>query len=314
MLLPKSVSIVAVLIAVLCLSGCEKPPGGASSAVTDTNREIYAVKGVLKELKPDGKTAVIAHERIPDYMEPMVMDFEVKEKRELAGLRAGDYLSFRLIVTTNDAWIDQVQKLAPPNTNRQPDKITLPAGEGTNAKPATFRKSPVVEALEVGQKVPDYKFTNHLDQPVNLGAMKGRAFALTFIFTRCPLPTFCPRMSGNFATAQQKLLERAGAPTNWMLFSVSFDPEFDTPARLARYAGSYAVNTNHWQFLVSDFWNIDGITEQLGVVFYKDQGSINHNLRTAVFDTQGRLQRVFVSNDWNVDEFVDEVIKAARAQ
>ncbi len=288
--------------------------GQAPSSSAHPTNEVYLARGVLKELKPDGKTAVIRHEEIPNYMDAMTMDFEVKDKRELAGLKPGDALSFRLLVTTNDAWIDQVRKLAPQNTTNQPNEVVLNTGTGTNAAPAKFRKSPVVEPLEVGQQVPDYQFTNHLGQPVSFGQLKGKAFAITFVFTRCPLPTYCPRMNGNFASAQNKLAALAHAPTNWILFSISFDPEWDTPERMAKYARPYGVDPRHWQFVVSDFWNIDGLTEQLGVQFWKQDGSINHNLRTAVFDTRGRLQKVLIGNEWGVDEFVEELVKATRVQ
>jgi len=290
-----------VITAVALLCGCN-PSSGSKSSSGDTNRQVFQVKGVIKVIKPNGKTAEIAHEEIPNYMEPMTMDFDVKDKRELTGLKAGDYIAFQLVVTTNDAWIENTRKLAPQNTN---------AAVSTNAAPH-LRKSPVVEPLEVGDKVPDYKFTNHLGQAVSFAQFQGRALGITFVFTRCPLPTYCPRMSGNFAAATAKLAAMPNGPTNWSLLSVSFDPEWDTPARLAIYAQQYKPDTNHWQFATTDFWNLDGLTEQLGLQFWKQDGTISHNLRTAVIDTKGRLQKVFIGNEWSPDEFVAEMLKAAQ--
>jgi protein SCO1 len=204
-------------------------------------------------------------------------------------------------------WIEKVQKIAPESIAQlQP---------GTNSTgPVKFRKSPVVEALEVGDQVPDWKFTNHLGQPISLGQFRGKALGLTFIFTRCPLPTYCPRMSGNFSSAARILSTNGAGVTNWMFLSLSFDPEFDTPPRLAAYAKTYSPDTNRWQFATGDFWNVDGLTEQLGLTFWKADGTINHNLRTAVIDTRGRLHKVFIGNEWKSDEFAEEMLKAARAQ
>jgi protein SCO1/2 len=224
-------------------------------------------------------------------------------------LKAGDAVAFRMVVTKDDGWIENVRKLAP--AAAEPKRITLPSTNDTNGQPLTFRKSPMVEPLEVGQQVPDYKFTNQFGQPISFHQFKGQALGITFVFTRCPFPTFCPRMSVNFQQAQNKLKLMANAPTNWTLLSISFDPEYDTPARLKTYATPYNLDTNHWQFATSDLWNVDGITEQLGLQFWKEQGTIQHNLRTAVFDARGRLQKVFTGNEWTVDEFAAEMVKAA---
>jgi len=304
--------VLTLIVAAAMVCGC-RDRAVLPASLVDTNREIYQVRGVIKEIKPDGKTAVIAHEEIPGYMKAMTMDFEVKQKAELSGLKAGDRIAFNLVVTTNDAWIENARKLAPENTN--PGVVgTVGSTNGGSVGPLNFRKSPVVEPLDVGDLVPDYKLTNHLGEPIHFAQFRGSALGITFLFTRCPLPTYCPRMSGNFAAAAHALATAPGAPTNWMLLSISFDPEWDTPARLASYAKSYTPDTNHWQFATSDFWNLDGLTEQLGLQFWKQDGSINHNLRTAVFDTRGRLQKVFIGNEWKVEDFVAEMTKAAQVK
>lgn len=311
----KSVSVgTAIVFAAVFFCGCKE---GSSDRFTasGTNRTVYQVKGVLKEIKDSGKTAVIAHEKIPDYMDAMTMDFDVRNPKDMSGLKAGDSIAFDMVVTPNDGWIERVRKLAPENKSSQPDTImvsptNMPDTNGTNVGPLKFRKSPIVDPLEVGDQVPDYKFTNQFGTPINLAQFRGKALGITFMFTRCPFPTYCPRMSSNFSGAEKKLLVPGGV-TNWMLLSISFDPEFDTPKTLTRYSETYSPDTNHWWFATGDFWNLDGLTEQLGLQFWKQDGSINHNLRTAVFDTRGRLQKVFIGNEWPVDEFVTEMQKAA---
>lgn len=301
MLGKKVLFVVCAVFAAVIVCGCKD------------DRKVFQVKGVVKELKPNGKTAVIAHETIPDYMDAMTMDFDVKDPRELAGLKPGDAVSFRMVVTKNDGWIENVRKLAPAAPTNASQRITINSTNGTNAGPLSFRRSPMVEPLNIGDAIPDYKFTNQFGAPISLAQLKGQALALTFIFTRCPFPTFCPRMSQNFEKAQKQLKSLPNAPKNWTLLSISFDPEYDTPPRLKKYAEPYNIDTNHWQFVTSDLWTIDGITEQFGLTFYRDTPTAlpQHNLRTVVIDTRGRVQKVFVGNEWTADEFAGEMVKAA---
>jgi protein SCO1 len=296
----KSLWLSSIAAALLLLSGC-----GLKDEVH------YPARGVVKELKPNGKTVVVAHEEIPDYMEAMTMDFDVKNKGELAGLKPGDYISFTLVVKKDDGWIEGIGKLPPPTPTNASQVITMPDTNTTNA--VTYRRSPIVEPLNIGDAVPDYKFTNQFGTPISLAQFKGRALALTFIFTRCPFPTFCPRMSQNFQKAEKALKAKKDAPQNWSLLSVSFDPAYDTPERLNKYAAAYNIDTNHWQFVTSDLWTIDGITEQVGLTFFRETPTAlpQHNLRTIVIDARGRMQKVFVGNEWTTDEFVEEIVKAA---
>ncbi len=299
--------------AALLMCGCEQKPSGNASSVIDTNRQAFTVKGIVKELKPNGKTAVIAHEEIPDYMPAMTMDFDVKEKRELAGLKPGDAISFRMVVTKDDGWIENIRKLPPAAPTNAGQVITINSTNATNVGPLTFRRSPIVQPLGIGDAVPDYKFTNQFDTPISLAQFKGRALGITFMFTRCPFPLFCPRMSQNFQKAQSLLKTNAVAPKNWSLLSLSFDPSWDTPERLNRYANAYNLDTNHWQFATSDLWTIDGFSEQVGMTFYRPTPTSlpEHNLRTLVIDAQGRLQKIFIGNEWTPEEFAEEMVKAA---
>ena len=131
----------------LLIGGCDSKPSSNSSSATDTNRQVFQVKGVIKELKTNGTTAVIAHETITNYMEAMTMDFDVKDKRELSGLKPGDTISFRMVVLKDDAWIENIRKLPPTTPANAGQVISLPDTTGTNAVP--FHRSPIVEPLEI---------------------------------------------------------------------------------------------------------------------------------------------------------------------
>ena len=276
----------------------EEKSSSANSSATKTN-QVFEVRGVIKELKADGKTVEIRHQAITNYMPAMVMSFEAKEPKELVGLKAGDEVKFRMTVTEDDFWIDQIQKLTVGNPNQLPSKAGV------------FHFSRDLEPLQVGDALPEYHFTNELGQAVSTAQFKGDAVGITFIFTRCPLPNFCPKMTSNFQDVQKKLLEMNGGSTNWQLLTISFDPEFDTPEILKAYAERYKADPKHWNFLTGDISEIATISEQFGQMFWKDEGALNHNLRTAVIDASGKVQKVFQGNNWTTDEMVAEMVKAA---
>lgn len=294
-------ALAALVFTVSCSKEVAPPPVPQTIQIGGTNAQVFQVKGTVVELKLAANTVRIKHEEIPGYMPAMTMPFEVKDLRELGKLEAGDPVSFRMIVTENDAWIDQVKKLnAPVNTN-------LPTT-------GPFRVVRDVDPLEIGDLLPDYRFTNQLGQAVNLHQFRGTALAITFIFTRCPLPTYCPLMSSNFRDTQEALLRIPNAPTNWHLLTISFDPEFDTPARLKGYAETYRHDPRRWSFLTGELIDITAIAEQFGMLFWRDQeGSISHNLRTVVVDANGRVQANLAENKWTSEQLVEEIVKATRA-
>ena len=273
-----------------------RPAAGPPS--TATNQQMFQVKGLVLEIKPQEKSVKIKHEDIPGYMKSMTMDFDVKDTNELAGIEPGDPVSFRVIVTDTYGWIDQIRKTGPKR----------------NDPPTTghFRLVRDVEPLNEGDLLPAYQFTNQFGKIFSTKDFKGQALAITFLFTRCPFPTFCPLMANNFNQVQGKLLARTNGPTNWHLVTISFDPEYDTPEVLKAYGEAHRYDPKHWTFATGPLIDITAIGEQFGLVVLRDDtGGINHNLRTVVVDTSGRVRKVFIGNQWTPDELVAEMVKAA---
>jgi protein SCO1/2 len=281
-----------------CGSKPEIPPSAVSS--TQTNTLVFQVKGVVKKLEPDGKTVVIQHEAVPNYMPAMTMPFEAKDPKELAGLQPGDVVSFRMTVAGDAVWIDQIQKTGVVQMNETPSRPSV-------------RLVRDVEPLKEGDVMTDYRFTNELGKAVSLSEFKGKALVLTFIFTRCPMPNFCPLMSKHFATASEQLKNRPDGPSNWHLFSISFDPHFDTPAVLRNYAKLYKYDPAHWSFVTGAMIDIDAITEQFNLPIIKQGENWDHKLRTVVIDAVGHVQKILVANQWKPEELVEEIVKAAAA-
>jgi protein SCO1/2 len=209
-----------------------------------------------------------------------------------------------MIVTDDDGWIDQIRRLE----TQPPPRPSAPP---------LYRVVREVEPLAVGDRLPDYRLTNELGQAVNLADFRSRALGITFIFTRCPFPTYCPRMSSQFAQVQHALLTAPAGPTNWHLLTVSFDPEFDTPAVLKAYAKRWKADARRWNFLTGALIDITALTEQFGLTFWRpdpyNPGSINHNIRTVVVDPEGRIRKIIAGNEWKPAELVEAITQAARA-
>jgi protein SCO1/2 len=272
--------------------------GLTSCGVQPESAKAYSVRGVVKEVEPAKKSVTVQHEKIPGYMEAMTMPFDVKNTNELRGLQPGDRISFRMMVTTNDGWIEHIVKLS-----ASPEE--MPSRSNIQVVRA-------IEPLDVGERMPDFHLTNELGQAVSLADLKGKAFAITFIFTSCPFPTFCPRMTSNFHDVEKTILDRKDAPKNWRLLSVSFDPEHDTPAKLLQYAQAQSYNPEHWHFLTGSETEIAELCEVFDERFWHDGGTISHNLRTAVIGADGRLKKVFQGNEWSSSELVDALASACK--
>jgi protein SCO1 len=292
------------LIAALFLAGCGEAPTASAPATQPKQAEsitnIYSVKGVVQELNPDGRNVRIRHEEITNYMKAMTMEFEARNTNELRGLKPGDVVSFRMLVTDDDGWIDRIQKLG------------VPPAEVPSV--SSVRRVKDVEPLEIGQVVPNYHFTNELGEAVNLDQFRGQALAIEFIFTSCPFPTFCPRLAKHFENTQHQLSNNGTVPGNWRLLSVTIDPTIDTPAVLKAYGERYNYNPEHWSFLTGDIIEITALADHFGQVFAREGGTINHNVRVAVIDPKGRVHQVLIGNEWKPEVLVEEITKALQVK
>lgn len=274
------------------MASMAKTVGFGASARPETNGQCFSVSGVIQDLKADGQTVVITHEAIPGYMTAMTMPFKAREPAQLAGRRIGDQISFLFHVTETESWIDQIAK------------IGQVAAKTAAAAP---------EPAKSRHPLMDFNFTNELGQAVSLGSFRGQALAITFFFTRCPVPDYCPRLSRNFEEAAAKLLAQSSAPTNWHFLSVSFDTEFDTPAILKAYGEGYHYDARHWSFLTGPADKVAELAALSAVKFDRANGLFNHNFRTLIIDAGGRLQTTFPVGGNLSEAIYSEIFKAVTA-
>jgi len=268
----------------------------SSAELSKSGEQTFAARGVIKELMPEGRSVLISHEAITNFMDSMTMPFKVREPKEFTDLRAGDRIAFLLHVTQTESWIGQIARIG-----------TAPLDEARQEIKSTATEMPRVRATH---PLLTFKFTNELGHAVSLSDFRGQALAITFFFTRCPIPDYCPRLSKNFEEASRKLSSMTGYPTNWHFLSVSFDTQFDTPRVLKAYAEMYHYDPAHWSFLTGPAYQIGDLARLSDVTFERDGGSFNHNFRTLIIDPNGHLQTVFPTGGNLSDAIVDEVLKA----
>jgi len=264
----------------------------------------YSGRGLVMEIRPGERQVVVAHDAIPEFMDAMTMPFNVKEATLLTNLTVGAKIRFLLHVTETESWIDDIEVLAQPSPATQ----TPPAPPGGRFVPGLSGNAADLKAGSALLR--DYHFTNELGQPIRLAAFRGQALALTFIFTRCPVPEFCPRLSRNFQAVQARLQAMENAPTNWHLISVTFDPERDTPAVLKAYGAAYQSDPAHWSFLTGSKDKIAELARFCGVEYHPENGLFNHNFRTLIVNTSNQLQMVFPTSGDLSESIVQELLKA----
>jgi len=272
----------ALFVAVL-FAGCGKKAEQAGSSSYH-----YEARGVIRRLPPDHKTIEVQHEDIPGFMPSMMMPFEVRDEKEINGLKLGDAISFRLNVTQRDSWIDRIQKI-------DTGKVHLPASAPTIAPTSHADGQP---RLHEGDPMPTFHLIDQDGKPVTLETFRGHPFVVTFIFTRCPIPNFCPRMSQNFAALQKAIQTSPETVATTRLLSISFDPKFDTPEILKQYAQHAGADPAIWTFATGDPPEIHSLTSGFSILVQPEAGTISHSLATALIDREGKIANIWRGNGW----------------
>jgi protein SCO1 len=273
----------------LALLGCGRPTD------KDAGTEHYATRGVVRGFSPDRSMIEIQHENIPGFMPSMTMPFVARDPKEIANLKTGDAISFRMAVTQKDFWIDNVKKVLRKDVDVPEPKPTPPlTSEGSGR-------------LKEGDAMPSFSLTNQNGEHISLDTFRGRPFVLTFVFTRCALPNFCPRMSNNFEQLQAAIKTGSGALASSRLLSITLDPAFDTPEVLKTYAGYHHADPESWSFSTGDEKEIETLTRAFSVYRQTEGGTISHGLATALIDNDGKIAKLWRGNTWTPDEVIQEI-------
>jgi protein SCO1 len=257
----------------------------------------YELTGQVVSVSSDGRELVVHHDDVKGFMPAMTMPFRLKDAALGRDRRPGDLIRATLMVTDEESWLAAVEK-----TGWAP----LPDDSET-ARPA-------IELVKPGEPVPDETLVDQDGRAFRVSSLEGSAVLLTFIYTRCPLPDFCPRMDAYFAAVQKAVADgRLRVPVR--LVSVSFDPGFDTPATLKAHAARVGADPRIWTFATAPRDRVEAWGARFGLSVIRDTKNpddITHNLRTAVVDGQGRLVVLLDGNRWTVDEAIAALGSAGR--
>ena len=267
----------------------------------------YRGAGMAVSIDRAGQTISISHEAIPGYMDAMVMPFHVKEGTSLIGLLPGIKVEFTLVVDKTSSWIEQLHAVEFWSPERDPEQAhRLELIESITDKNRVNR-------VAVGQPVPDFTLAGWGSRPTSLSQFSGKVVALNFVYTRCPLPDYCFRLSNNLAQLQKRFADRMGR--DLVLVTVTFDPVHDTPAVMASYAHIWNADLKSWHFLTGSLADVHRVCSLFGVTAWQDEGVLTHSLHTVVIDRNGRLAANIEGNQYTVKQLgdlVDEVMRRPR--
>jgi protein SCO1 len=287
----------AQFILFLCLSLCLVIAGAACRNAPE--QRSFTLQGQVQSLDTPRKLVIVKHEEITGFMPAMTMPYEVMDIKALDGLAPGDLINAKLIVFSNGAHLADIKKVGTAPLETPPAEVPNPTA------------SSGFELLKPGETVPDTRFLDQDGKARRFGAFKGSPVVMTFIYTRCPLPTFCPLMDRHFATLQ-KTLKTDPALKHVKLVTVSFDPVTDTPAVLKKHARSLDADLARWTFLTGDRDDVDQFAARFGVSVGRalnDARDITHNLRTAIIGADGALVKVYTGNDWSPEQVLADLRK-----
>ncbi len=274
---------------------------GSSCGGNETeNEKRHPITGKVIAVNKTERTATINHEEIPGFMASMTMDFLVKDDADLNRMKPGDRITGELVVTDTSSWLE----------------LTAITQGGSELTPTTI----VPGEPKPGDDVPDFALVNQDGKPIRLSQYKGKALALTFIYTHCPQPDQCTLLSTNFAAIDKELQKNPDIYAKTHLLSVTFDPEYDTPKVLRSYGaahtGRYADEAfKHWEFATGTAEQVRAAAEYFGVRSFKDESTgkeeLIHSLRTAVIDSQGKLVKLYRGNEWKPGEVTADLRRLA---
>ncbi|MGH9347704.1 MAG: SCO family protein [Vicinamibacterales bacterium] len=263
-----------IMVALVAVAACSRAP----------EPKQYELKGQVLGLQPEASEVLIKHEDIQGFMPGMTMPFKVRDAKLLHGLEPGDLVTATLVVGETEAHLSALTRTGHAELDVPPPG---PAFSG-------------FELLKNGETVPDELLIDQDGKARPLSTLRGHRVALTFIYTRCPMPDYCPLMDRHFQALQREVTKNP-ALSDVRLVSVSFDPQFDTPPVLKAHAERLQADPRVWSFVTGEREAITRFAARFGVSVERAEQNpieITHNLRTAIIDREGRVVNVHTGNSW----------------
>jgi protein SCO1/2 len=256
----------------------------------------YELRGQVVAVDAANAKITIKHEDIRGFMPAMTMPFDVRDRKLLDGREAGELIAATLVVEENGAYLSAIRRTG-----------MAPLAEAPVPAPS--------DVQQVGDRAPDAAFLDQQGRARRFSDWRGQVVAVTFIYTRCPLPNFCPLMDRHFREVQRAIADDPALRGRAHLVTISFDPAYDTPTVLASHAARISADPEHWTLLTGAADQVERFTAKFGVSVIKgDQAGaeIVHNLRTAVIDADGRIVTILSGSDWTPVELIGHLRGALR--
>jgi protein SCO1 len=272
------------VLLLLCIFGCKSHKGGAERR--------FPIEGRVVAVNPAEHTITLDHHEVVGYMKGMTMGFAVRDEWVFKVVHPGDTVQATLVVS---------------------DETYLESISVTQARDAADRSTTSPMHLpQKGEAVPDFHFVNQEGRPIHLAQFRGQPLLITFIYSRCPLPDYCIRMSNNFAEVAETLQKsNAAAFAKLQMLSISIDPEYDDPKVLRGYGKNYAgtvdPNFKHWSFATGKPGAIRKSAEYFGLSYETENGQLIHDLRTALVDADGKIAEFYTGNRWQPSEIAPRI-------
>ncbi len=284
--------------------GATSGSGAANGSVAAGELKTFPVRGKIVSVDAAKGMVMLDHEAIPGFMDAMTMPYKLKDASVAGELHPGDRITAKMLVRkVGDDYEDPLL-----------DEIVVTAQARPDYKPTVQYHIPTA-----GDAVPDFKLTNEDGRTIHLAQFKGRVLLLTFVYTRCPLPDYCIRMSRNFAQIDKALQADPSLYAKTHLLSISFDPKVDTPTVLKSYGETYIGGDArrafaHWDFAVPSMGELAALTQFFDVGITPGDGStLTHSLSTALIGKDGRVRAWYPTNEWTPDEVLTAMKSAAAA-
>ena len=277
-------------------SACNRTKSQPATTASESGTKRYPFKGKVISVDKSAGTANIDNEPIAGFMDPMVMSYTFKPSAQIDQLQPGDTITADVVVEPEKYWLENVKIVS-----------HSPAGTPT----AT------IHIPNSGDDVPDFQLINQNGRRISLHEYRGQTLLLTLIYTRCPFPDFCPRVSHEFSSIDRQLQADPMRYGKTHLLSISFDPSHDTPKVLRAYGLSCAGSKNpalfaHWEFAAIPQAELPEFANYFGLTYKEEGGLITHSLSTAVIAPSGKILKWYSGADWQASELLEEVA-AARA-
>jgi protein SCO1/2 len=288
-----------LLASLVLLAGCHQNLSSTSSGPAPA-ANTFTIRGQV--VSTDATHVTLDGEQVPGFMEAMTMDYKLADPSVVSELHRGDRITAKVLADKQGDGFENV---------RLRDIVVIAQGRPDYKPPVSYH------VPTAGDIVPDFKLLTQSDRTIHLSQFKGKVVLMTFIYTRCQLADFCPRMSHNFADIDKALAADPALYNQTHLISVSFDPAYDTPKVLRSYGGAYTGNyTNekflHWDFAAPPEKELPAMTQFFNVgVTPGDSKSLTHSLSTVLIGKDGKIVDWYPTNEWKPDEILAAIKKSA---